>query len=327
MGPADLSQVLRQVKFSSAAQELLVGLDKSDDAIAYVLNKETVIIQSVDFFTPIVDDPYTFGQIAAANALSDIYAMGGKPLLAMNVVCFPSCLEKEILVEILQGGADKVAEAGAIIAGGHTIKDDEPKYGLSVTGLVKPKHLLTNSGAKVGDQLILTKPLGMGIISTALKAGLADQTITLPATEAMATLNDKAVEPMNRIGANACTDITGFGFLGHLWEMARGSDVAITVKATEVPIFNGVTEFAAMGLVPGGAYSNRDYLADQIKIAAHVPTGLTDIFFDPQTSGGLLIAVPGRKVADFITALAAAGVEQARVIGEVTANGAGINVE
>ncbi|SFL19756.1 selenophosphate synthase [Halanaerobium salsuginis] len=320
MGPDSLAQVLRQVDFKTFDKKLLVGLDKSDDAIAYQLNKSQVIVQSVDFFTPIVDDPYLFGQIAAANALSDIYAMGAEPILAMNIVGFPSCLSENILAKILQGGAAKVAEAGAIIAGGHTIQDDEPKYGLSVTGLVEPAKLLTNSGCQPGDKLILTKPLGMGIMATAIKAGLAEGGLENEVVKAMADLNKTAAKVMQKIGVNACTDITGFGFLGHSLELAKGSKVGIEIFSQDIPIFSEITEYAEMGLVPAGAYTNKNYLADQLTLAPGLAETTSDILFDPQTSGGLLISVSSAKVADLLIELYAAGIEQATVVGEVFAS-------
>ena len=319
MGPHALSQVLRQVDFSCDDENLIVGLDSADDAIAYQINPEQIMIQSLDFFTPIVDDPYLFGQIAAANALSDIYAMGGQPLTAMNVVGFPSCLEGEILSEILQGGADKVAEAGAIIAGGHTVEDDEPKYGLSVTGQTKPGQLLTNDNAQVGDKLILTKPLGMGIVSTAIKGDMADEEVAERVISAMARLNNQAVKVMHDYGVNACTDITGFGLLGHAWEMAQGSNQQIEISAAEVPVFDGVVDYAEMGLVPGGAYNNQQYLEQHVEFGPEIADSIIDILFDPQTSGGLLISVPQEEVSDLLIELYSLGVDDAAVVGEVVA--------
>ena len=326
MGPEALSQVLRQVDFNFDDKNLIVGLDKSDDAIAYQLNEEQIIIQSIDFFTPIVDDPYMFGQIAAANALSDIYAMGGQPLTAMNVVGFPSCLDREILSEILQGGSDKVSEAGAIIAGGHTVEDDEPKYGLSVMGQTKPGQLLTNDNAQVGDKLILTKPLGMGIVSTAIKGGTADEQVAQEVIAAMARLNNKAGQVMHDFGVNACTDITGFGLLGHALELAKGSNLQIEINAKGVPVFEQVIDYAEMGLVPAGAYSNQEYLEEDIDFAADIEDSLIDILYDPQTSGGLLISVPKEQASDLLIELYSLGVDDAAVIGEVVAGSAGIKV-
>lgn len=326
MSPGTLSQVLRQVNHISKDNNLLVGLDSPDDACVYQLDQDTAIIQSVDYFTPIVDDPYLFGQIAAANSLSDIYAMGGKPITAMNIVGFPSCLSEDILVEILQGGADKVAEAGATLAGGHTIQDEEPKYGLSVTGVVKPEDLITNSDAQVGDSLVLTKPLGMGIMSTAIKGGLAKGNLDNPAIKAMTILNNQAIGPMREIGVNACTDITGFGLLGHAWELAKESNVEITIFSEQIPIFDEILDYAEMGLIPKGAYSNRQYLKENVEFEDQINEALVDILFDPQTSGGLLISVAEDKVADLLIGLYGQGVEEATVIGKVSGNQSKIRV-
>lgn len=317
MGPKTLSQVLRQIDFGVKDENLLVGLDTADDATVYKLDDNRALIQSVDFFTPVVDDPYLFGQVAACNALSDIYAMGGKPLLAMNIVCFPDCLDQDVLVEILKGGADKAEEAGAIIAGGHTVRDDEPKYGLAVSGMVEPENLLANSSAQPGDKLILTKPIGTGIMITALKGGLVEGTRDNPAVSSMLTLNDKAVDPMKQIGVNACTDITGFGLLGHVLELARGSNVEVVLDTDQVPLFTGVKDYAEMGMVPGGAYSNQENFIEDIEFENDIPETTRDIFFDPQTSGGLLISVSDKKAAELVTELHKNGVKEAAIIGEV----------
>lgn len=317
MGPKTLSQVLRQIDFGVKDENLLVGLDTADDATVYKLDDNRALIQSVDFFTPVVDDPYLFGQVAACNALSDIYAMGGKPLLAMNIVCFPDCLDQDVLVEILKGGADKAEEAGAIIAGGHTVRDDEPKYGLAVSGMVEPENLLANSSAQPGDKLILTKPIGTGIMITALKGGLVEGTRDNPAVSSMLTLNDKAVDPMKQIGVNACTDITGFGLLGHVLELARGSNVEVVLDTDQVPLFTGVKDYAEMGMVPGGAYSNQENFIEDIEFENDIPEITRDIFFDPQTSGGLLISVSDKKAAELVTELHKNGVKEAAIIGEV----------
>jgi len=283
--------VLRQLPVVTDPN-LLVGPEKSDDAAVYRLSGELAIIQTVDFFTPVVDDPYLFGQVAAANSLSDVYAMGGKPLLALNIACFPSCLPVEVLGQILKGGADKVAEAGAIVAGGHTIQDDVPKYGLAVTGLVHPQRVLSNAGARPGDILILTKPLGTGIINTAVKGELAPEESVRAALETMLELNRQASEVMVRCGANSCTDITGFGLLGHAAEMAEASGATLEIRVAGVPLLPGVRELAAMGMIPAGAYANRDFLAGRVVIPEGTKPEITAILFDPQTSGGLLIAVP-----------------------------------
>lgn len=316
MGPEVLSQVLRHLP-NASDPNLLVGLDTSDDAAVYRLNDELATIQTVDFFTPMVDDPYTFGQIAAANALSDIYAMGGKPLLALNIVCFPSCLSPDILGEILRGGADKVIEAGAIIAGGHSVQDDEPKYGLAVTGLVHPDKVYSNATAAAGDVLVLTKPLGTGIINTGIKADLVDRATVRQAIKTMAALNKEAAQAMLDIGATACTDITGFGFLGHAAEMAKASGLSLQVFAAEVPVLPGARELARMGIIPAGAYNNRNHLGEQVYIADGVPREDVDIFFDPQTSGGLLISVKPSKANALISRLHNIGVTDARVVGQL----------
>lgn len=274
----------------------------------------------MDFFTPVVDDPYLFGQVAAANSLSDIYAMGGKPLLALNIVCFPNCLPPEVLHQILRGGADKVAEAGAIIAGGHTIQDDVPKYGLAVTGLAHPKKILSNAGACPGDFLVLTKPLGTGIINTAVKGDLASAETVRAALENMLELNRRAAEIMVRHGASSCTDITGFGLLGHAAEMALASQVSLEIWAGSVPLLPGVMELAAMGMMPAGAYANRDYNKDRV----HIPGGLgpetTAILFDPQTSGGLFISVPAGGHDRMVEEMRREGVK-ACVVGRVKEKG------
>ena len=294
-----------------------MGTETSDDAAVYRLNDELAMIQTVDFFTPMVDDPYLFGQIAAANSLSDVYAMGGKPILALNIVCFPSCLPPELLGEILRGGAQKVAEAGAIIAGGHTVQDDVPKYGLAVTGLVHPQRVLTNAGASPGDLLILTKPLGTGIINTAAKGDIASQDTVRAAVDNMLQLNRRAAEVMIRYNVKSCTDITGFGFLGHAAEMARASKVSFEIWVDRIPILPGTRELAAMGMIPAGAYANRDFLSGEINIPAKLGPETTAILFDPQTSGGLFIAVPASGVHKALEEMKQEGI-RADIVGQVT---------
>lgn len=295
---------------------LLVGIETADDAGVYKINETTALIQTLDFFTPIVDDPYLFGQIAAANSLSDVYAMGGKPLTAMNIVAFPiGCLPPEVLRDILMGGQDKVIEAGAVIVGGHTIDDKEPKYGLSVTGTVHPDKILTNAGAKLGDMLILTKAIGTGVLATAARAEMFPEGVAA-SMESMATLNRIAAEVATQYTVHSCTDITGFGLLGHVYEMASGSNVAMKIQAAAIPILPDAAEAAAMGLVPAGAYVNRDYLTT-IRIDPSVPTHIQDLCFDPQTSGGLLLSVPPEKAIEIVRALQKAGVGQTKIIGEV----------
>lgn len=298
---------------------LLVGLETCDDAAVYQLSEELALIMTVDFFTPVVDDPYLFGQIAAANALSDIYAMGGKPLLALNVVGFPTCLSPEIMAEILRGGADKVREAGAIIAGGHTVEDSEPKYGLAVTGLVHPQKVVTNAGASPGDVLVLTKPLGTGIITTAVKAGLAPPDAYGAAVKAMCSLNKEAAEAMQAAGVHACTDITGFGLLGHAAEMALASGVSLVFEYGRIPLLPRALELAATGLIPGGAYRNRDYLLPRVNLAASLTPAQQALLFDPQTSGGLLMAVPPEHLAKLLEELVARGLSDSGVVGRVVA--------
>lgn len=299
-----------------------MGIDTADDAGVYRLNDETALIQTLDFFTPIVDDPYLFGQIAATNSLSDVYAMGGKPLTAMNIVTFPICrLAPEVLLAILSGGQQKIAEAGAVMLGGHTIDDDEPKYGLSVTGVVHPDKVLTNAGAQPGDALILTKAIGTGVLYTALKAELFPAGVAAAAAS-MTQLNRYAAEVMTRFPVHACTDITGFGLLGHAFELAAGSAVDLELDSRAVPLLPDAAEAAGMGLVPAGAYANRDYLK-QVEFQPDVPVNLQDLLFDPQTSGGLLISLAEDLAADLLTELHAAGVAVAACIGRVTGKGTG----
>ncbi len=286
-----MAQVLRHLP-KTQDENLIVGLDTSDDAAVYKINNELAIIQTLDFFTPVVDDPYTFGQIAAANSLSDIYAMGGDPVLCMNIVCFPDCLEAEVLSEILRGGFDKVEEAGALLVGGHSVSDDEPKYGLSITGFVDPGKVVTNSGAKEGDVLIITKPLGLGIINTAIKAELVDEETYEKAVKVMTSLNKFGKEAIEGIkGVSSVTDITGFGLLGHALEMAEGSDISINIYHRDIPIIEKSLEYAAMGLVPAGTYANKSHIGEKVLFENEISEELKDVLYDPQTSGGLLIAV------------------------------------
>lgn len=303
---------------------LLVGIETSDDAGVYLLDENTALIQTLDFFTPIVDDPYTFGQIAAANSLSDVYAMGGRPLTAMNIVAFPAALLNEgILPAMLQGGQDKVKEAGAVIVGGHTIDDLEPKYGLSVTGVVHPAKVLKNAGAKPGDALILTKALGTGILATASRAEMFNDGWQA-AISSMTTLNRAAAEALEPFAVSACTDITGFGLLGHLFEMAHGSGVSVAIVYDSVPYLPEAAEAASFGLVPAGAYANREHFgARGVRIAAGVPEYAADLMWDPQTSGGLLISLPANQASELIAALHTAGVAAAACIGQVTGAGKG----
>ena len=296
------------------------GMESLDNAGVYKLRDDLAIIQTVDFFTPIVDDPYMFGQIAAANALSDVYTMGGKPITALNLVGFPSkTMDIKILNEILRGGIDKIQEAGVILIGGHSLDDPELKYGLSVTGTVHPKKLITNGGAKPGDVLILTKPLGTGIISTAVKAGVVEKSLADGVSRSMAKLNNIASELMQEIGVHACTDITGFGFLGHSLQLATNSKVGLEIRSDKVPAFPEVEKFINQGFIPGGLYRNRDFYGHSVEFAPAVPDYLRDILFDPQTSGGLLICITPRKAGKLIKAIQRAGITEAVIIGKTVA--------
>lgn len=289
-----------------------------DNAGVYKLRDDLAIVQTVDFFTPVVDDPYTFGQIAAANALSDIYTMGATPLTAMNLVCFPTnSMPISVLKDILRGGLDKMNEAKVALVGGHSIDDTELKYGLSVTGVVHPKRLITNSGARAGDKLILTKPLGTGIITTALKAKAVIKETIARVSQSMARLNNKAAGLMLEIGVHACTDITGFGFLGHTVQMAQNSRVGLKIDIASVPVFPEAGNLARRGFCPGGLHRNRDFYLPSVEIASAVPEHMQDILFDPQTSGGLLISLAPSKAARLLEKLHRAGIRDAAIIGEV----------
>ncbi len=294
---------------------LLVGTETSDDAAVYKISEELAVIQTVDFFTPVTDDPYLFGQIAAANALSDVYAMGGEPKLALNLAAFPNCLDTEILGEILKGGADKVMEAGAVLAGGHTISDNEPKYGLCVTGFVHPKKMWKNCGAEPGDLLVLTKPLGSGILSTAEKGGIIREAEHLEAVKTMTTLNKYAAELAKEFQVHCCTDITGFGLAGHAMEMAKGSKKTFVIYAEKLPVLSGAREYAEMGLIPAGAYRNREFLEKDME--SRISGWREDLLFDPQTSGGLLLAIPTEDAAGLMGRLSGLELPSA-VVGEVT---------
>ena len=273
----------------------------------------------MDFFTPVVDDPYTFGMIAAANALSDVYAMGGRPVTAMNIVCFPACLSVDVMRDILRGGADKVLEAGAVLAGGHSIEDDEPKYGLSVMGLVHPDKILTNTKARPGDILILTKPLGTGILNTAIKAGMLDGSAYKKAVDTMAYLNADACNAALETGVEGCTDITGFGLLGHACEMAEGSGVTLEIWPEQMPIIEESIELAKMGIIPAGAYNNRAFVKDKVRFDKEVRQEIRDIMFDPQTSGGLLISAASERADEMMELLKQKNKAPFNIIGRVKA--------
>jgi selenide,water dikinase len=293
-------------------------LERADDAGIYKISDDLALIQTVDFFTPIVDDPYWFGQIAAANALSDVYAMGGTPKTAMNLVAFPvKQMDISVLRQIIQGGIDKLTEAGVVLIGGHSIEDKELKYGLSVTGIVRPAKVLTKKNLRPKDRLVLTKPLGTGIVNTAIKAGMASADLTDKATRLMASLNRDAADIMSRFDVHACTDVTGFGLIGHLAEMVCGSGMSVRIFSDQVPMIPEALEFAAMGLIPAGAYKNREFRESMINFDDTVGRSRQDILVDPQTSGGLLIGIGIDHANMLVKALKDAGVGDTAEIGEV----------
>ena len=295
-----------------------MGLDQADDAGVYKVTDDLAIIQTVDFFTPIVDDPYWFGQIAAANALSDVYAMGGVPKTAMNLVAFPiKDMDIAVLRQIIQGGLDKMKEAGVVLVGGHSVEDKELKYGLSVTGFIHPDRILTKKNLKTGDRLILTKPLGTGIINTAIKGGLASKEITDTVTRLMATLNRDAAEIMKDYPVHACTDITGFGLLGHIAEMIIDTEFSVKLTSKTIPIIPETLEYAGMGLVPAGTYNNREFRECMVDFAPSVDRLVQDILFDPQTSGGLLICLDRENADELLEKLKEKGMDSAAIIGNV----------
>jgi len=299
-------------------------LGSLDDAGVFKLRDDLAIIQTLDFFTPIVDDPYAFGQIAAANALSDIYAMGGVPLTAMNIICFPiKNMDISVLHEILAGGLDKIKEAGAFLVGGHSITDQELKYGLSITGTIHPEEILTNKGARAGDRLILTKPIGTGIVNTAVKGNLAGREIIDHVTALMSSLNRPAAEEIKDFDVSACTDVTGFGLFGHVCEMIEKEPVGVKIFVDKVPLIPDVIKFAKMGIVPGGAHSNRTFRHGHLVNPDGIDPVLMNIMFDPQTSGGLLIAVNQEQAPELLKRLREKGAEMASVIGEFVPEPAG----
>jgi selenide,water dikinase len=293
-------------------------MERAEDAGIFKLTPDLAIVQTVDFFTPIVDDPYDFGRIAAANSLSDVYAMGGKPITALNIVCFPKdMMDFSILRKVLEGGLNMMHEAGVILLGGHTVDDPELKYGLSVTGTIHPAKVIHNNGARPGDALILTKPLGTGIISTAIKGGKAGKEAIARIVKSMITLNKTASEVMMEAGVDACKDITGFGLLGHAGEMIEGTGLGLVINAAAVPTFPEAKEYYDMGLVPGGLGRNREFRKDMVDMDKSISEFSQDILYDPQTSGGLLIAVPKAKAPRLLKDLHEKGVKEAVVIGEV----------
>jgi len=299
---------------------LLVGFNTSDDACVYKLQDDLALIQTVDFFTPIVDNPYQFGQIAAANSLSDIYAMGATPNIALNILCIPSCMPPEDVAAIIAGGADKMQEAGGVIAGGHSVIDPEPKYGLCVSACVDPRKIWSNAGAKPGDALVLTKPLGNGILATAAKKDHISQEEFAEAIKSMATLNKYARDAAIKTSVHACTDITGFGFIGHASEMAEASGCTFAFDSWSIPLLQGAYELAEKDIVPGGAKRNAEYLSSKVSFVDSIPQALRYVLYDPQTSGGLLLSVPNVDVSALLSNLEAVGVDAA-VVGLVHKKG------
>ena len=310
MGPEALAQVLRPLEGmfpSHQHPELLVGLEVSDDAAVYKISDEVAVIQTLDYFPPVVDDPYDYGAIAAANAMSDVYAMGGQVALALNISCFPANLPLDVVSEILRGGAEKVAEAGAALAGGHTIEDKEPKYGLAVMGLIHPDQVLTKAGARPGDALVLTKPLGVGIVTTALKREVAEPEHVARAVESMKRLNGQAAQLSQQVGVNACTDVTGFSLLGHGYEMAHKSGVQLRIHLDRLPFLPGAVQYAQEWLFPGGAHNNKNFYEPHVRWEAEIPEEMQVLLFTPETSGGLLVALPSRRLEALKARFAQAG--------------------
>ncbi|MFO7916000.1 MAG: selenide, water dikinase SelD [Candidatus Krumholzibacteriales bacterium] len=324
--PQALEQILRDLPVPSDPN-IIVGTETMDDATVYRINRDTAVVQTLDFFTPVVDDPYSFGAIAAANSFSDIYAMGAAPIFALNIAGFPSNrLPLEVLRSILEGAREKAAEAGVSILGGHTVDDTEPKFGLAVTGLVHPDRVLTNSGLKEGDALILTKPLGTGILSTALKRGLLERDREKELISVMSELNRTAAETAAGFEVSACTDVTGFGLLGHLSEMIGKGDLMAVISAGKVPVMEGVRELAAAGAVPGGTLSNLDYISGLIEWGGKISRTDRIVLCDAQTSGGLLISLPAEKAEELKARLEEAGLSAAAVIGEIISGDGRIKV-
>lgn len=313
-----MTQVLRLLPEQEPVPELLVGHETSDDAGVYKLTDDIALIQTIDYFTPIVDDPYMFGQIAAANALSDVYAMGGEPKTVLNIVGYPvKKLGPDMLAEILRGASDKVKEAGAVTVGGHSVDDQEPKFGLSVTGLAHPESIWKNVGAKPGDVLVISKPIGVGIITTGIKRGVVTAEQEQSVTETMALLNKSAAEALKSFTPHAVTDVTGFGLLGHGSEIARGSNVSFEIELSRVPVLEGTYELAAKGVVPGGSKSNHKWLLDDVEYADLSPEEQL-VLCDAITSGGLLVSLPENEAIQYVTALQDKGLNQAAIIGKVT---------
>lgn len=302
-------------------ENLLVGVETNDDAAVYRINEQTALVVTADFITPFIDDPFLYGQVAAANSISDVYAMGGRPITALNLCMFPVAAGTDTLTKVLQGGLDKIHEAGALLVGGHTVKDEELKYGLSVNGLVSPKHFTPNSGARLGDRFILTKPVGSGVYITGGRKDLVTHEELTPVARKMAELNRVACETMMEFDARGATDITGFGFLGHGYEMAESSGVTLRIDPAKVPLFPGVVDLARRGLLSGGARRNREYAAEHVLTSSRIDRTVEDLLFDSETSGGLLIAIRPDAAATLVARLRERGHAYTAVVGEVTARG------
>ena len=299
LAPRDLAQVLSKLP-AQDSKNVIVGFETSDDAGVFRLNDDTALVQTVDFFTPIVDDPETYGQIAAINSLNDVYAMGGTPLSALSIVCYPQKGDWDILGKILLGGQKALNAEGVVVIGGHSVDDAEMKFGYAVTGIVHPDKVIRNSGAKAGDVLILTKPIGTGAINTAVKNGVARESTVAAAIKAMTTSAARASKVMQSVGANGCTDVTGFGLLGHAYEMAKGSQVTIEIESEKVPLLPDVLELIAQGMLTRGDKNNRDYVGETVKIADSVSREMQSSLFDPQTAGGLLISLTEENASRFL---------------------------
>ncbi|WP_437127406.1 selenide, water dikinase SelD [Maribellus mangrovi] len=321
--PAKLEAVLKKLT-PIVNENVLVGTETADDAAVYLLREDLALVQTLDFFTPIVDDPYQFGAVAAANALSDIYAMGAEPLFALNIVGFPEeALPMEVLEQILKGAQDKAAEAGIPVLGGHTIEDPEPKFGMVVSGSVHPQKIIKNTGALPADQLVLTKPLGTGILSTAIKRGMVDDQLRDRVTQQMAQLNKTAAEVMQKYKVNACTDVTGFGLIGHLKEMTSSSECDAMIEYQKIPFLPEVKNLATAGVIPGGSYNNLDFVSNFVDFGT-LPRTDQLLLCDAQTSGGLLIALPAKEAQNLVNDLHEAGINEAHIIGEMTSKGEGM---
>jgi selenide,water dikinase len=314
LAPSDLAQVLSKLPVQSS-ENVIVGFDTSDDAGVFRLTDDTALVQTLDFFTPVADDPESYGRIAAVNSLNDVYAMGGVPLTALSIVCYPQKGDWDVLGEILAGGQAAMNEAGVVVIGGHSVDDPEMKFGYSVTGIIDPKRIITNSGAKAGDILILTKPIGTGAINTAIKYGKARAATEAAAVATMSASSAAASREMVLRGANACTDITGFGLLGHAYEMAKGSDLTLHIDSRAVPLLPDVLELISQGMLTRGDKNNRVYVGETVNIESSVSAEMQSALFDPQTAGGLLISMPAENVAEFLTEIPSA------VIGRVSAKG------